>query len=226
MKGERGRLIVLEGAEGVGKTTQLRRLDAWLSALGVPHLCLREPGTTALGNDIRRVLLDPSRHLSPRAEALLFMASRAQLTEEELLPALRRGDWVILDRFFLSTYAYQIAGRGLPEGEVREANALATQRVTPDVTILLRVPAAERERRTTERGEADRIEQAGDPFHDRVERAFVSFLDPTWQRSHPESGQIVAVDGTGSEDEVFDRVSGVMTGLWPETFTRTAQSHG
>ncbi|HJR42911.1 MAG TPA: dTMP kinase [Gemmatimonadaceae bacterium] len=219
----RGRLIVLEGAEGVGKTTQLRRLDEWLGALEVPHLCLREPGGTALGNDIRRILLDRSRHLGPRAEALLFMASRAQLMEELVLPAVGEGKVVVLDRFFLSTYAYQIAGRGLPGREIQWANALATHETVPDLTIVLRVPERERERRTTSRGEADRIELAGDEFHQRVERAFDSFLDPEWQAKHPESGMIVAVDGTGTEDEVFERVVSVLAERWPEAFSRPAR---
>jgi dTMP kinase len=219
----RGRLIVLEGAEGVGKTTQLRRLDEWLTATGVSHLGLREPGGTALGNEIRRMLLDPTRHLGARSEALLFMASRAQLMEELVLPALAQGKTVVLDRFFLSTYAYQIAGRGLSELEVRLANALATHETVPDLTVLLRVPAPERARRTTIRGYADRIEQAGDEFHQRVEHAFDSFLDPDWQANHPESGTIVAVDGTGTEDEVFERLVGALARQWPEAFSRSAQ---
>ncbi len=221
----RGRLIVLEGAEGVGKTTQLRRLDDWLTSIGLSHIAVREPGGTSLGNEIRRILLDPKRHLGARTEALLFMTSRAQLMEEVVRPALERGEWVLLDRFFLSTYAYQVAGRGLPEAEIRQANALATQGTKPDVTILLRVPSEERARRTMERGEADRIERAGDTFHDKVEEAFVSFLDARWQSEHPESGPVVAVNGTGGEAEVFDRIAGLLGALWPETFTRTAQSH-
>ncbi|HJU90591.1 MAG TPA: dTMP kinase [Gemmatimonadaceae bacterium] len=220
----RGRLIVLEGAEGVGKTTQLRRLDEWLTSNAVPHLCLREPGGTALGNEIRRLLLDPARHLGARAEALLFMASRAQLMEEVVLPALAAGKWVVLDRFFLSTYAYQIAGRRLPEREIQLANALATHETVPDLTILVRVPIRERERRTALRGEADRIELAGDEFHDRVERAIDAFLDPSWQAAHPESGPIVGIDGTGSEDEVFDRIVAALASQWPESFPRASRT--
>ncbi|MDB4883595.1 MAG: tmk, partial [Gemmatimonadetes bacterium] len=107
------RLIVFEGGEGSGKSTQLRHLAAALAAHRVPHLTLREPGGTPLGTEVRRILLDPASDITPRAEALLFMASRAQLVEREIRPALARGETVLLDRFFLSTYAYQIAGHGL-----------------------------------------------------------------------------------------------------------------
>jgi len=125
-----GRLIVFEGGEGSGKSTQLRRLAELLTERGVRHRSLREPGGTALGSEVRRILLHVEDEVEPRAEALLFMASRAQLVAREIRPALERGEWVLLDRFFLSTYAYQIAGRALPELEVREANRFATEATT------------------------------------------------------------------------------------------------
>src|SRR4051812_23650284 len=110
----RGRVIVFEGAEGAGKSTQLRRLAEWLIAGGTTVVSVREPGGTPIGDEIRRLLLDPTSDIAPRAEALLFMASRAQLVERVIRPAVERGDVVLVDRFFLSTYAYQGAGRGLP----------------------------------------------------------------------------------------------------------------
>lgn len=219
-----GGLVVLEGSEGVGKSTQLRRLDAWLTAVGVPHRALPEPGGTALGEEIRHLLLHRAGDMSAGAEALLYMASRAQLVEEMVRPALAAGELVVLDRFFLSTYAYQSAGRRLPEQEIRMANALATGGLVPDLTILLHVPEHERDRRMRSRGAPDRLERAGRDFHARVERAFETFLDPQWQRAHPESGPIVMVDGTGGEAEVFERVRGVIAERWRETFSRPAQS--
>jgi dTMP kinase len=127
---ERGRLLVLEGAEGVGKTTQARRLAERLQAAGVACRSLREPGGTPLGDEIRALLLAPGAEIGPRAEALLFMAARAQLLER-VGALLAEGVTVVLDRFFLSTYAYQIVGRGLPPELVRAANELATGRLVP-----------------------------------------------------------------------------------------------
>lgn len=212
----RGRLIVFEGPEGAGKTTQLRHLDAWLDVRGVEHLCVREPGGTALGDAVRRLLLDAAGPMDLRAEALLFMASRAALVGEVIAPALARGVTVLADRYFLSTYAYQVAGRGLNESEVRAANALATRGVTPDLTLVFAVPAGARRARAERRGAPDRIEQAGDDFHARVERAFATFLSPNWQGAHAESGPVVAVDGDGTEAVVFERVLAALGARWPE----------
>ncbi|MGI8844185.1 MAG: dTMP kinase, partial [Gemmatimonadaceae bacterium] len=135
----RGRLLVFEGVEGAGKSTQAGRLLRDLASSG--HGCLvREPGGTPLGERIRAILLADQGEMTPAAEALLFMASRAELVERVIRPALDRGAVVIADRFFLSTYAYQCGGRELPERTVREANALATGGLVPDLTLLLRMP--------------------------------------------------------------------------------------
>jgi dTMP kinase len=215
---KQGRVIVFEGGEGSGKTTQLRRLAAVLTALGVAHVCLREPGGTPLGTEVRRVLLDRASDIEPRAEALLFMASRAQLVQREIRPAIARGDVVLLDRFFLSTYAYQIAGHGLHENDVRNANQFATDGLVPDITILLRFPAVEGLERAAVRGSAhDRMEAMGQSFHERVETALGMFAEPEWQAAHPECGPIVAVDAAGSEDDVAERVLAVVKNRWPES---------
>lgn len=220
-----GRLIVLEGPEGAGKSTQIRRLSDHLERAGVPAVVVREPGGTPGGELIRSILLDPSQEITPRTEALLFMASRAELVERVIRPALDKGHVVLADRFFLATYAYQVAGRGLPEPDVRAANAVATADLVPDLTILLYVSAAEGLGRASRRGEHDRIERAGAAFHDRVEAAFASFRDPRWQSLHPECGPIVAVDGDGSVEEVFERVMVVLAARWPETFSVVSGSH-
>lgn len=220
-----GRLIVFEGPEGVGKTTQLRRLAAWLDGRGVAHLVVREPGGTPIGDDIRRLLLDSSSEIDAHTEALLFMASRAALVSQVIEPSLARGLVVVADRFFLSTYAYQVAGRGLDEAQVRAANALATHGLVPDLTVLLTVPAHQRRSRAARRGSPDRMERAGDPFHARVEQAFALSLAPDWQIDHPECGPIVAVDGEGSEDAVFDRILATLAERWPGTFQALGASH-
>jgi dTMP kinase len=213
-----GRLIVFEGSEGAGKTTQLRLLTDRLRSEGLEVLALREPGGTALGDSIRALLLDPAQHITPSAEALLFMASRAQLVHDEIDPALARGVVVLMDRFFLSTYAYQIDGRGLPEEQVRKSNALATGGRIPDLTIVLGITAGEGMDRAAARGKQDRIELLGDDFHARVEQAFTRFVSGDWQRTHPECGPIVAVDGRGSPSEVHDRVVAILSKELPEQF--------
>ena len=211
-----GRLIALEGAEGVGKTTQLRRLERHLADAGVPVLALREPGGTPAGDAIRELLLHSAHDIAPAAEALLFMASRAELVARAVRPALARGEVVLLDRFFLSTYAYQIEGRGLPEGEVRAANALAVGGLVPDLTLLLDSPHGQE--RVMRRPVRDRMERSGEEFHERVQGAFRRFADERWQRAHPECGPVVLVDASGPVDDVFRRLLHELSTRWPESF--------
>ncbi len=214
-----GRLIVFEGGEGSGKSTQLRRLSATLERHGVSHACLREPGGTVLGTEVRRVLLDRASDIEPRAEALLFMASRAQLVEREIRPALARGEVILLDRFFLSTYAYQVGGHGLPEDQVRAANNFATGGLVPDLTLLLDFPVAEGLARAARRATShDRMEAMGEPFHDRVAGAFATFAEPGWQAQHPECGEIVVIDAQGREAAITERVHAAVMRWWPGTF--------
>ena len=214
-----GRLIVFEGGEGSGKSTQLRLLSDALAKSGIAHRCLREPGGTPLGVEVRRLLLEREWAMDARAEALLFMASRAQMVAGELRPALASGEHVLLDRFFLSTYAYQIGGRGLPEQDVRTANGLATDGLVPDLTLLLTYPVAKGLARAAERSSShDRMEREGEAFHERVARAFDAFARPDWQRAHPECGPIVSIEGAGSERDVARRVREAVETRWPGTF--------
>jgi dTMP kinase len=215
---ERGKLVVFEGSEGSGKSTQLRLLANRLSAAGIPVVPLREPGGTPVGDSIREILLDPQSEITGAAEALLFMASRAELIRREIEPALKRGDIVLMDRFFLSTYAYQIAGRGLDENYVRDANCLATHGLVPDLTILLDFPVADGIERVSQRGTHDRIEQSSIDFHERVDRAFAESATIEWQREHPEAGPIVHVDARGSRDEVAARVVAALLRGMPSRF--------
>lgn len=201
-----GYLIVFEGAEGVGKTTQAGRLVRTLEGAAIRCVHLREPGGTSLGESIRNLLLQPFRDITPSAEALLFMASRAQLTIEKIRPALESGNVVVLDRFFLSTYAYQVCGRGLPESYVRAANQLAVGDLTPAVTLVLSLHSNEGLERAARRSGHDYMEQLGGEFHQRVGAAFDEFVMPQWQATHAEAGPIVPVDASGSEDTVFARV--------------------
>jgi dTMP kinase len=219
----RGRLIVFEGAEGAGKTTQIRILSERLTTAGIPFVAVREPGGTPVGDDIRDIVLHRDEEITAATEALLFMSSRAELVAREILPSLRKGSVVLVDRFFLSTYAYQIAGRGLPEPEVRAANRLATGGLVPDLTLLLDVHAAHGLKRADARGKRDKIERSGDEFHARVGSAFREFADPKWQHSHPECGPIKLIDGTGDEAAVQARVISALVLALPQPF-RTIKS--
>ncbi len=214
----RGRLIVVEGTEGAGKTTQVARLADEIRRSGTPVVIVREPGATWLGEQIRGLLLTERTEIQPRAEVFLFLAARAQLVAE-IREHLNAGTTVIADRFFLSTYAYQVAGRGLPADLVRSANQLAVDGLVPDFTIVLVFPVAGGLARKDRSGGArDRIERAGVDFHERVGAAFETCLTPTWQEAHPECGPIAAVDGAGAEATVAARVQTAIAGWWPDAF--------
>jgi len=218
-------LIVFEGAEGVGKSTQLARLSDYLASRAVPYVSLREPGGTPLGEEVRRLLLGPEFDVAPRAEALLFMAARAQLVRR-IRHEQKAGRAVLLDRFFLSTYAYQVAGRGLPEEDIEAINHFATEGLRPDVTLLLTSPVQQGLARVDARGPRDRMESAGADFHERVAEAFHDFTERDWKRGRePVFGEVLIVDATGSIDEVFARVLDRLRHLLPETFGRPNGSH-
>ncbi len=220
----RGVFVVLEGGEGVGKTTQWQRLRDRLSQHGQDVVALREPGGTTAGDVLRHVLLDPASQLTRETEALLFAASRAQLVREVIEPALARGAVVLVDRFLLSTYAYQGAGRDLPENALREMNRLATGGRAPDLTLLLTLPLTRAMARMQARGARDRMEREDDAFHQRVGSAFLGALAPEWQRAHPEVGPIVAVDADGAMDQVTERCLAALVQRWPARFLPTTLS--
>jgi dTMP kinase len=218
----RGPFVVLEGGEGVGKTTQWERLREWARTSGRTVLALREPGGTPPGDVIRSLLLDPVGALAPETEALLFAASRAELLTRAVRPALTQGTLVLLDRYLLSTYVYQGVARGLDAQSLRAINQFATGGLVPDLTLLLSLPLEEAQRRAKARGAPDRLEQETDGFHARVATGFATALTPEWQGGHPECGPIVAVDATGTREEVTARCIDILAARWPEHFARTA----
>ncbi len=201
----RGLFIVLEGGEGVGKTTQWQRLAVALRLQQHDVLALREPGGTPAGDEVRRILLDPASDLNAESEALLFAASRAQLVRAVITPALAQGTIVLVDRFLLSTYAYQGAGRGLSIPALRATNLLATGGVTPDATLLLTMPLADSLARMRARGSEDRMEREGTEFHARVHRAFADASAVEWQLRHPEVGPVYQIEASGSPEDVTAR---------------------
>lgn len=171
----RGVFVTFEGGDGVGKSTHIRYVANELRRTGREVVCLREPGGTGIGESLRAMVLDPDNgEISSEAELLMYEAARAQLVREVIRPALERGAVVLCDRFSDSTIAYQAYGRGLPLDFVRRANALATGGIVPDRTILLVLGNTRKSlARATGAGAGDRMEQAGEVFHSRVNRAFL-----------------------------------------------------
>jgi dTMP kinase len=163
--------IVFEGGDGAGKSTQAALLSNWLEERGQTVTRTFEPGHSRLGVYLRQVLLDPATgDLSPRAEALLYAADKAQHIDEVVAPALARGEIVICDRYIDSMVAYQGAGRVLDPAEVARVAWWGVDGLTPDLTILLDAPVAEALGAKTE---WDRLELAGTQFHERVRQHFL-----------------------------------------------------
>ena len=169
------RLVTLEGGEGAGKSTVLRALRDALVASGADVVCTREPGGTPLAERIRALLLDPEHEpASPQAELLLMFASRAQHVRETILPALKRGAWVLCDRFTDSSYAYQGGGRGLNPAWIATLEREVVG-IRPGLTLLLDVGVDEGRERARGRDLApDRIERERDEFFERVRAAYLA----------------------------------------------------
>ncbi|MCS7235942.1 MAG: dTMP kinase [Armatimonadota bacterium] len=172
----RGLYIALEGPEGSGKTTQLRRLAARLRQRGLEVVEVREPGSTALGEQVRALLEDPAHgDMTAEAEALLFAAARAQLLRCVVRPALEQGRVVLSDRCVYASLAYQGYGRGLGEEVVRRVNEVATGGLLPDLVVLLDLPVEEGLVRDAgkSRSGGDRIGQEAVEFHRRVREGYL-----------------------------------------------------
>lgn len=198
--------ITFEGIEGCGKTTQIKRLSGVLTRSGVPHITTLEPGGTLVGVQIRRILLDAGNTgLSPMAELMLYEADRAQHVEEIIRPALEHGKWVLCDRFFDATMAYQGVARDLDRPFVESLNERVTSGIRPDRTFLLDCPvevgldrALKRNQKDSEKGQ-DRFERERLTFHRKVREAYLEF-------ARRDADRFVVVDGVLSEDEVEERI--------------------
>ncbi len=193
----RGRLVTIEGLDGAGKSTLASGLVREIAARGQRVELLREPGGVAVSERIRALVKDPSLAVSPRAEALLYAAARAQLVEERLDPLLREGVFVLLDRFVDSSLAYQGAGRALGRDEVRAINLFATDGLVPDRTLLLRIsPAAGRARQYERAQEPDRLERESESFFAAVASAYDDL-------AREEPGRIRALDAAQPRERVL-----------------------
>jgi dTMP kinase len=195
----RGKFITIEGPDGAGKTTQVKKIYEYLTSRGRKVLVTREPGGTALGEKLREVLLSPAGESPvPEAEALIYAASRAQLIKNVISPALLRGTYVLCDRFVDSSLAYQGWARGLGIEEILGINRWFIGELWPDLTILLDIdPEVSLKRLERAR---DRLEKETLEFHKRVREGFLKVREIFPER-------IVAVDASRSPEEVFDRIS-------------------
>ena len=195
----RGRFITLEGLEGCGKSTQLPLLKAWLEERGQTVTATREPGGTPLAERIRELVLSSTSEKVPvECELLLVFAARATHLANLIRPALDNGTWVLCDRFTDATYAYQGAGRGIPEAHIRALHSLVHGDLQPDLTLLIDVPVAVGlERARVRRGAAsrDRFEVEQDDFFERVRANFLA-------RARAEANRIKVIDGTQSIEQV------------------------
>ena len=200
---ERGLFVAFEGGDGAGKSTQVRLLVTALTAAGRSVVVTRQPGGTELGSQIRDLLLHGGE-VSPRAEALLFAADKAQHVDHLIRPALDRGEDVVTDRYTDSSIAYQGAGRDLGPDEIHRLLDWAVGGLFPDLTIVLDVPAeVGRQRRGSVH---DRLEREHDEFHDRVRRHFLDLAAAAPAR-------YLVVDGTQPparlHTEIVTRLHGI-----------------
>jgi dTMP kinase len=197
---EHGMLVVFEGGDGAGKSTQIRLLRAAIEREGRDAVVTREPGGTAIGEGIREVLLSrASDEMADRTEALLYSAARAQHVDEVIAPALEKGAVVLCDRFIDSSIVYQGIARGLGDDQVAELNRWATGGLVPELTVLLDVDPIEGLRRATHGREADRLEAAGADFHRRVREAYR-------RRAEAEPGRYLVLDATRPVEELHERI--------------------
>ncbi|NDJ20563.1 dTMP kinase [Nostoc sp. B(2019)] len=201
-----GKLIVFEGVEGCGKTSQMQLCSKWLESLGISVILTREPGGTELGSHLRSLLLEKSENkpVAEVTELLLYAADRAQHVEQELKPSLAAGKYILCDRYTDSTIAYQGYGRGLSFELIHQLNDIATAGLKSDLTIWLDIDVEvglSRKRK----GEAklDRIEQETIAFHRRVQQGYADL-------AASDTSRIVRVDGSLSKETVHQMIQEIL----------------
>jgi len=201
-----GLFIVFDGSEGCGKTTQVSLLKQRLEAQGRSVLLVRDPGTTRIGEQIRTILLNPDHdEMAMRCEMLLYMAARAQMMVETILPALAEGKTVISDRFVSSTLAYQLGGDGLTAADIRAVADIAIRNRWPDLTLILDMPVKTSMARV--RRAKDRIEQRPMAYHEEVRRNYLSQA-----ASDPQRYKIINADReiTDVQEQIWSAVTSLL----------------
>ena len=194
-----GKLITFEGIDGSGKSTQIQLLEAEFKKLGISYKTFREPGGTKLSEKIRTILLDKENiELYSNAESLLFAAARAQLTAEQIKPAITKGEFVICDRFTDSTIAYQGYGRGLNINNLELINTIATDGLIPDITFILDIdPQKATERLKTVN--PDRMEAAGIDFFKKIRQGYCQIREQNQSRC-------IVINGERSQKDISEEI--------------------
>jgi len=206
---KKGLLIVFEGIEGSGKSTQINFLAHYLARQGYKVVKTREPGGTTIGDAIRGVLLDPAfKDMSAWTEFLLYSASRAQHVQSVIRPALERGEIVLTDRYAESSLAYQGYGRGLDLDRLMEISRDATGGIESDIVILLDLPVPKGIRRATRSG-ADRLEQESEEFHQKVRQGYLAL-----KKQYPD--KFFIVDATQDRGTIHAQVVEIVKKFLPE----------
>ena len=197
----RGAFVTVEGSDGAGKTTQLEFIQSWLSSKDIDVVRTREPGGTALGEQLRDILLNQTDvEISNETELLLIFAARQQHLQELILPALEEGKWVLCDRFTDATYAYQGAGRGIDSERISALENWVQQGVSPDLTLILDVDVSIGQTRSNTRGEnPDRFERQAREFKQAVRACYLD-------RGEKEAERVRVVDASGSVDAVQNAI--------------------
>ncbi|MES2997799.1 MAG: dTMP kinase [Pseudomonadota bacterium] len=204
-----GRFITLEGIEGVGKSTQLVFVSDYLKEKNISVTITREPGGTLISEAIRKLVLAPSstkEKISAETELLLFFAARAQHIHTVIKPALRRGDWVVCDRFTEASYAYQGGGRGIDVAFIRDLQKWIQKDLTIDCVLLLDAPVAIALGRTRRRNQLDRIESETQDFFNRARATYL-------ERAKQMDNTYPIIDASLSVDEVQSQIKQVLDKL-------------
>lgn len=197
-----GRLITFEGGDGAGKSTQTARLADWLGGRGIPVICTREPGGTTEAEAIRGLLVSGESDWDPLTEAMLHYAARREHAEKRIRPALAAGTWVLSDRFFDSTVAYQCCGQGVAPEDEAVLRRLAIGALRPDLTLLLDIPVETGRDRARERRKS-RYEEMNDELHLRVRAGFLEI-------ARREPGRVAVIDAGKDPDRVAAAVQAIV----------------
>jgi dTMP kinase len=204
----RGKFITIEGTEGVGKTTNIEFIQAWLEEKNLRFVCTREPGGTPLAEQIRELLLAPREEVvSSTAELLLMFAGRAQHLHQVIEPVLTEGAWILCDRFTDATYAYQGAGRNMRTDLIAELEVLVQGSLRPDLTLILDIPVDLGLKRASERSEPDRFEREQVEFFERVRQGYLAIAatDPD---------RCVVIDASLPLEAVQRQISVALEAFW------------
>lgn len=202
----KGKFITFEGCEGVGKSRQIKMLERYLSDNNIKYYLTREPGGTAISEQIRSVILDgKNTAMTDECEALLYAAARVQLLKEEIAPRLENGELVLCDRYVDSSLAYQGYARGLGVSFVEKINDYAIKNFTPDYTVFLNLPPEQAFKRKGGADTTDRLELSGMDFHNKVYGGYLELA-----KNNPE--RFLVIDASGERDQTHQKIISALKG--------------